>query len=105
MLLTVTFYPLKMAKIVFLNTFKPNRPTKHNLGDERTFLVAKIFYISPCKGRLPLLVADGHWPAANNATINLLSFACCKQKKSHIKAKYLIDALVKQVQRFCLTNY
>ena len=45
MLLTVTFYPLKMAKMVFLDTFRPNRLTKHNLGAERTFLVAKIFYI------------------------------------------------------------
>ena len=44
-LLTVTFYPLKMAKIGFLNTFRPNRLTKYNLGAELTFLVAKIFYI------------------------------------------------------------
>ena len=44
-LLTVTFYPLKMAKMVFLDTFRPKRLTKHNLGVERTFLMAKIFYI------------------------------------------------------------
>ena len=45
MLWTVTFYPLKMAKMGFLDTFRSNRLTKHNLGAKRTFLVAKIFYI------------------------------------------------------------
>ena len=37
--------PLKMAKMLFLDTFRPNRLTKHNLGAKQTFLVAKIFYI------------------------------------------------------------
>ena len=29
----------------FLDTFRSNRLTKHNLGAKRTFLVVKIFYI------------------------------------------------------------
>ena len=45
MLLTVTFYPLNMAIMLFLDSFRPNRLTKHSLGAELTFLVAKIFYI------------------------------------------------------------
>ena len=34
-----------MAKMGFLDTFRSNRLTKHNLRAEQTFLVVKIFYI------------------------------------------------------------